>query len=115
MPLTVFEFREAVTKQTSTLPEVIKASRESVEPYIPLRDFGELFGGYIRWRPPATPSDEMPGEAVGVWGRRNVSKFRRLLRERGAELRRVKGEGPKQSHRDITQIYDATKAGPPAI
>jgi len=38
----------------------------------------------------------MPGEGLGVWGRRNVSKLRRILRERGASFKVVDGEGPVQ-------------------
>lgn len=106
MTVTVFEFREQGLQSTSTWPEVIKGSREAVEQYIPLTEFGELFGGYIRWRASADPTEEMPGEAIGVWGRRNVSKFRQLLRDRGADIRRVKGEGPKQAHAVIAQKYD---------
>ena len=106
MTVTVYEFREKVLDDTSTLPDVIKASREVVEKFIPLAEFPALFGGYIRWRPPATASEDMPGEAIGVWGRRNTSKFRRLLGERGAEVRRVKDEGPKQAHLAINQSYD---------
>jgi hypothetical protein len=103
MALIVYEFREKVLGETSTLPEVIKASREAVEKFIPLAEFPTLFGGYIRWRPPEPVSEEMPGEAIGVWGRRNVSKFRRLLSERGADVRRVKNQGPKQSHLAVNQ------------
>jgi hypothetical protein len=108
MTLIVYEFREKVLGKTSTLPEVIKASREAVEKFIPLTEFPTLFGGYIRWRPPKIASDEMPGEGIGVWGRRNVSKFRRLLSKRGADVRRVKDQGPKQTHLAINQSYDPT-------
>jgi hypothetical protein len=106
MTLTVYEFREKVLDETSTLPDVIKGSRDAVEKFIPLAEFPTLFGGYIRWRPPDIASEEMPGEGIGVWGRRNVSKFRRLLSERGADVRRVKEQGPKQTHLEINQSHD---------
>ena len=48
------------------------------------------------WRAPTTATREMPGEGLGVWGRRNASKLRRILRERGATFRVVEGEGPNQ-------------------
>jgi hypothetical protein len=39
MTLTVYEFREKVLDETSTLPDVIKASRDAVEKFIPLAEF----------------------------------------------------------------------------
>ena len=78
-------------------PIVIKGSREWIEKYIPIGEFSELFGGYVLWREPKRKSKEMPGEGLGVWGRRNASKLRRILRERGAVFEVVEGEGPAQS------------------
>lgn len=77
-------------------PIVTKANRQWPEDFISLREFAELFGGYALSRAPEDPTDEMPGEALGVWGRRNASKLRRILRERGAEFHVVQGEGPRQ-------------------
>lgn len=82
---------------------VIKGSREWMEQYIPLTDFPSLFGGYALWRGPSKQNAMMPGEALGVWGKRNASKLRRILRERGAEFRVVKGEGPEQQIAILSQ------------
>ena len=54
-------------------PNVRKGSREWIEGYIQLNEFIDLFGGYVTWRPPDTPSDQMTGEGLGVWGKRNIS------------------------------------------
>jgi hypothetical protein len=79
-----------------SVPYVIKGDRQWIERYIRVEEFLDLFGGYVTWRPPDVPSDMMKGEGLGVWGRRNVPRFRRVLRERGAEFEVVNGEGPKQ-------------------
>ncbi len=76
-------------------PYAIKGDRKWIELYIAIDEFLELFGGYVTWRPPDEPTDAM-GEGLGVWGRRNISRFRRILRERGAEFEVVDSEGPKQ-------------------
>lgn len=76
-------------------PYVIKGDRKWIELYIPIDEFLVLFGGYATWRPPDEPSESM-GEGVGVWGKRNISRFKRILRERGAEFEIVDGEGPTQ-------------------
>lgn len=51
-----------------------------VRRFIPQSEFIELFGGYVL---SADPSGE---EYLGVWSTRMCSRFRRILRERGAEF-----------------------------
>ncbi len=87
----VYEYKGPLHTATRTLPVVTKASRAEVERFIQLHEFGPLFGGYVLWHAPEPPTPEMPGPALGVWGRRNASKFRRILRERGASVELVTG------------------------
>jgi hypothetical protein len=94
---TVFVYRANWYTDGRSEPVVAKASRAWVESYISLDELCSRFGGYVVWRGPAQPTDEMPAEALGVWGRRNVSRFKRVLRERGAEFQVVKGKGPDQA------------------
>jgi hypothetical protein len=100
----LFTFQAQLWGNKRSAPVVVKASREWVEQFISLREFAELFGGYALWRAPETPTREMPGEALGVWGRRNASKLRRILRERGATFRVVEGEGPHQKLAMLNQL-----------
>ena len=52
-------------------------------------DFIIPFGGWIAL------TDDLTGRAyLGVWGRRNAQRFRRLLRERGAHLTIVRQDQP---------------------
>lgn len=97
MPQHLYIFPAPWIRDARSIPNVIKGSREWIEEFVPLEEFLELFGGYVTWRPPQTPTEEMVGEGLGVWGKRNVSRFRRILKERGAEFEVVNGEGPKQS------------------
>ncbi len=92
----LFRFHTSLLGNKRFAPLVIKGSREWIEEYIPLSEFAEVFGGYALWREPDTQSDAMPGEGLGVWGNRNVSKLQRILRERGADFETVDGEGPRQ-------------------
>ncbi len=101
----VYEFRTQLLTPTDTPPLVAKASRAEVERFIPLSEFGPLFGGYVLWAAPQPPTAEMPGAALGVWGRRNVERFRRLLAERGATVERVPGPGPEQQLAIVDQDY----------
>lgn len=93
----LFIFQVHLLGDKRSLPIVIKGSREWIEEYIPFQEFTEIFGGYLLWRTASKPSEIMPGEALGVWGKRNVSKLRRILRERGASFEVVEGEGPVQA------------------
>jgi len=100
----LFTFETYLFGAKRSPPIVTKASRQWLEQFITLQEFAELFGGYALWRAPENPTAEMPGEALGVWGRRNVSKLRRILRERGAQFHVVHGEGPRQQLAMLNQM-----------
>ena len=68
-----------------------------VEAFMPEDDIAIEFGGWVRLR------DAVTGKHyLGVWGRRNASRFRRLLRERGAEFSIIRREQP---HRKIKMTH----------
>ena len=92
----VYKFRTTILRPSASATLTFKASRASIERYITLAELAAVFGGYVRWREPARQSAEMDGEAIGVWGHRNVSRLCRILRERGATLEVTDGEGPMQ-------------------
>ncbi len=94
--MVVFQFRAGWFTDGRSQPWVVKASRLWVEQFIPEAELRQEFGGHVNWRAPAEPTADMPGEAVGVWGERLVSRFKRVLRERGAVFEVVQGEGPRQ-------------------
>jgi hypothetical protein len=56
-----------------------------VESFIPRKEFDELFGGFI-----LSGDGKGSEEFIGVWGRRICRRFRRILRERGAEFVLIK-------------------------
>lgn len=103
MKITLYEFRDLVADFTHTRPHVVKVDLSQVERLIPVSEFGELFGGYVMWDPPES-SEGLQGTSIGVWGLRNTSRLRRILRERGAELERVDHAGPEQRIRRIARI-----------
>jgi len=92
----LFTFQTHLLGDKRSEVQVIKGSRLWVEQYIPLEEFGQLFGGYIMWREPEAQTSDMLDEGLGVWGNRKASKFRRILKERGAAFKIVEGEGPIQ-------------------
>jgi hypothetical protein len=92
----LFRYQTTLLGNKRSAPVIIKGSREWIERYMPMKEFAETFGGYISFRPPDVPSVMMEGEGLGVWGKRNISRLTRMLRERGAEFEVVDDEGPKQ-------------------
>ena len=62
------------------------ADRRQMKPYMKKGELGSLFAGYVVFRDRPWPWGR---SYLGVWGKRNASKFRRLLRERGANVRVV--------------------------
>lgn len=90
-------FECPMANAVSTTPALtIRGARDAVERFIPLTEFGPLFGGYALWAPPADPIPELPGEALGVWSRRTCQRLRRILRERGAVVEVRRERGPAQ-------------------
>jgi hypothetical protein len=67
---------------------VCQGRRAFIEQFIPQPEFADLFGGYV------LSADSSDGEFLGVWSRRTCQKFRRILRERGAQFE-VSSEPPK--------------------
>ncbi|CAN5504558.1 hypothetical protein BH10ACI2_BH10ACI2_09740 [soil metagenome] len=101
----VYTFKAPLLGYTRSVTAVAKSELGWVAQFIPVAEFQELFGGYITWR----PTDEI-GETIGVWGKRNVSRFRRILLERGAEFDIVDNEGPIQKPWVVT-THGYTKNG----
>ena len=99
----LFQFRASHIVRGSK-PLVVKASFSWATSYIKIEEFDELFGGGVIWRSPKEPTLEMPGRAIGVWGSRNVSRFRRILREREAEFSVKEMEGPVQSFERLWSV-----------
>ena len=95
-PQEIYQFQSDLYTDGRSERIVIKASEPWVLQHIPLSEFGPLFGGYARWHEPKRKTKSMPGHAIGVWGRRNVSRFKRILKEREAKFTVVEGEGPEQ-------------------
>jgi hypothetical protein len=68
--------------RTSTQnPPVIQGRAEFIERFIPQPEMQRLFGGFVRSR-----DWDAGQEYLGVWGVRTASRFRRILRERGASF-----------------------------
>jgi hypothetical protein len=84
----IYEFMSNWYSDGRSEHPVCQGRRVFVERFIPLAEFDGLFGGYVL---SADSSDE---EYLGVWSRRMCSRFRRLLRERGAQFETCK-EPPK--------------------
>ncbi|MEJ7624787.1 MAG: hypothetical protein WKF34_12410 [Pyrinomonadaceae bacterium] len=101
----LYSFDAPLLGYTRSVPAVIKGERKWIEQFIPLAEFQTLFGGYVTWH----PTEEID-ETIGVWGKRNVSRFRRLLRERGAEFDVIDNEGPAQRPW-VAETHGYTKLG----
>ena len=68
-----------VYRNSIQAPSTIQGRAEFIELFISQLEIIRLFGGRIRSR------DRNAGqEYLGVWGVRKTSRFRRILRERGA-------------------------------
>lgn len=73
-----YEFRHPVIGHGKDLTHVCVAACDDVEACIGLKELEKLFGGSAIY---AAPDGQ---DFVGVWGKRNTSRFRRFIREAGA-------------------------------
>jgi hypothetical protein len=94
--LVLFEWPMLPSSSSDTPALTVRGPRDAIERFIPVAEFGALFGGYAMWHPADHPTHEMPGEALGVWSRRVCQRFRRILRERGATVEVRRERGPAQ-------------------
>ena len=77
----LYEYRLQRTQRSAQTSVVIQGRAEFIERFIPQRELQQLFGGFIRSR-----DWDAGHEYLGVWGSREASRFRRILRERGASF-----------------------------
>jgi hypothetical protein len=94
--LVLFEWPMPGPTLSDTPALTVRGPRDAIERFIPLEEFGLLFGGYVLWHAADHPTFELPGEALGVWSRRVCRRFRRILRERGATVEIRREPGPSQ-------------------
>jgi hypothetical protein len=78
-PLHVYIFREAGFAPAGDTIVCI-AKRSSLKRYISKDEIDKAFSGHVSYHQPLWRL------YLGVWGRRNGERFRRFLRERGADL-----------------------------
>ena len=84
-PQAVFEYRNPAFGATV----LCDAETSFVEQFVALDDFILPFGGWIAM------TDNDTGKAyLGVWGKRNAKRFRRMLRDRGAHFLLVRDDQP---------------------
>jgi hypothetical protein len=93
----LYEYQFGVGISRRSPPVMIRGARDAVERFIPHSEFGVLFQRVAIWREPDQPEPDMPGEAIGVWGRRRCRRLRRILRERGAIVEVRHEPGPVQT------------------
>ena len=91
----VFAFRDGFAGRGAST-HVCVADEAQAASMLSREEINRLFFGYVLYKP-------MLGRAyVGVWGARNASKFRQVLRERGAILNIVRDRSPAPLSRWVT-------------
>jgi len=60
---------------------VCQGRKSFIEKFVVQKELSKLFGGFV-----LSEDVESGEEFIGVWGKRKCQKFRRILRERGAEF-----------------------------
>ena len=96
LKMALYEFLEPFRDQES--PRIVCVGpREAIEPIWPLDQIKEAFGGCLVF------GGEGGEEFVGVWGARNAGRFRRQLRERGADftLSKERSSGLRMRSRSV--------------
>ena len=92
---TVFEYKKKLphTPHSRGTQEshIIDAAREYVLQFLSMEELNEIFGGYIACFDERENSENQ--RYLGVWGKDKTGKFKRILRERGAEFEVCKISG----------------------
>jgi len=85
----------------------VDGERRFVERYIQRDEFQPLFGGEMLLTDPCGRS-----EFIGVWGRKALSDFKRILRERGAEFAVLPVDASSRVVKLYSQYYRQTESAP---
>jgi hypothetical protein len=83
----------------------LDGERKFIERYVRLDEFDSLFGGKMLLMDASGKS-----EFVGVWGRLAISRFKKVLRERGAEFVIRDAEASNRILQSYTQYYGEDKS-----
>jgi hypothetical protein len=102
----VYQFRESGRYWKGNSPTVCAGLHSKVSAVIDTEEMKALFGGYVVYE--SGGGDEY----IGVWGGRNASRLRRLLRERGAALHLVPGSPPDLRVKVIAVSNNRTETFP---
>ena len=78
-PLTVHVFQDRIALRVNAV--ICVGEREEIEEALGLGQLKEIFEGEVVYR-----NDSIKKDYVGVWGARNASRLRRLLRDQGVAL-----------------------------
>jgi hypothetical protein len=87
-------------------PHIIRGPYKTILKYISRKKLASSVGGYVLWEAPQKSDPRMLGGAIGVYGNREVPKFKRILREAGANFTVLKERGPYQK---IDLIFNRKK------
>jgi hypothetical protein len=87
---TIYEYESNFYSDGRSERIVCQGRKSFVENFLLQKEFQELFGGFI-----LSGNVETGEEFLGVWGKRKCQRFRRILRERGAEFKLLKKSVPK--------------------
>jgi len=84
---------------------VLKAPQSWITKYFSIKELEQEFGGYALFSAPVSILWRRSGNWIGIWGARNVSRMRRLLKEQGAVFDIHQGSGPRQQIQRISKVY----------
>ena len=80
----LYEYKKYSLGEVCSETFVCQGRKAFVEQFIRRREVSDVFNGFI-----LSLNTETNEEFLGVWGKRNCQKFRRILRERGANFELV--------------------------
>ena len=102
----IYNYRDRLLHRGQQTSVVAQGKREFVERFIRRAEFGSLFGGYILSR-----DSRSEQEYLGVWGARKASRFRSLLRERGASFSIERYDTPPFRPKVISVSHNSNETG----
>jgi len=99
----VFVFREGLPRRGNA--HVCVVDQYAARRFVSTHDLDQLFFGHVVY------GDDAGRRFVGVWGNRTVSRFLRLLRERGASFVQHASPPPARFTAFVTQGKARAKSG----
>ena len=101
----LYQYRDKWDCQATPARYIICGKKSFITKYIKKKEFADLFGGHVIWIVKNDKRFISYHFSIGIYGKRNIGRFKRILKERGAYFNIINAPETKSHRFFITKDY----------